>query len=254
LNPPHPWTDSYIIAVASEMLPNYRFTWSRLEKVDPGLSLEEIDGLLKEIRRAGCAPDPATPPRLRDGEAVEAQVARLFALIERTRRAVVQAFTGPQAIPDRLWATCRFPRAYLMLPSPALAPAHEVEFIHLGDLPPSTDEWRHRARLVEYPELKSLTLFNMQLGRHSLGIDLAQLRRLQCLDLRENGFEQVPREVLQCPSLRWLDLSDNPLGSLPDLTSLPELAFLGLRRTRVSNSTIAALRRQLPNLTINSTP
>jgi hypothetical protein len=199
---PHSWTDGYIAAVAWYALFNYGFSWDRLEEFDEHLSADEIEDLLAQIREAGIPVGPETPPQLEGGAAVAAQVARLFTLVERVRRAVQQAFTGPQALPDQIWAACRFPRVYMTLPSPALAAPGEVELVHLGDLPPRTKEWQQRSRLEEYPNLRVLTLFNMQIGRHGLGIDLCRLRQLQCLDLRENGFELIPQEVLHCPFTR----------------------------------------------------
>lgn len=247
---PHPWSDGYIVAVAWCAVFEYAFVWDRLEEVDPALSLTEIRDLLARVRDAGHPVGPETPARLPEGERVAAEVARLFALVERARRAVAVAFVGPAALRDRLWATCRFPRTYMGLPTAELAAADEVELIHLGDLPPDTPEWRQRGRVVDYPHLKDLTLFNMRLGRHEFGIDLARLGQLQCLDLRENALDRVPDEVTRCPSLRFLDLSDNPLTEPPDPSALPNLAYLGLGQTRIPKAAVAALRRQRPDLTI----
>lgn len=247
---PLPWRDGDIVAIAWFAVFEYAHVWDRLEEIDPDLSLTEIRALLARVRDAGHPVGPETPARLPEGERVAKEVARLFALVERARRAVAVAFKGPAALRDRLWATCRFPRTYMGLPTAEVAAADEVELIHLGDLPPDTPEWRERGRVMAYPNLKDLTLFNMRLGRHEFGIDLARLGQLQCLDLRENALERAPTEVTRCPSLRFLDLSDNPLTELPDLDGLPNLAYLGLAQTRVPKATVAALRRQRPDLTI----
>jgi Leucine-rich repeat (LRR) protein len=248
--PTHPWTDGYVVAVAWHAVFNYGSSWNRLRDVDPDLSADEIQSLLDEVEQAGNPVGPDTPPQLAQGAAVRPQVDRLYAILERVRRAVADAFVGAAAMPDQIWARCRYPRAYMTLPSTDLAPTEEVEIIHLGDLPPSEPEWRERARLVQYSNLKVLTLFNMQLGRHPLGIDLPRLRALRCLDLRENGLEAVPVEVLRSTSLEWLDLSGNPLRELPSLASLPALAFLGIGETRVPKAVIEVLRRERPQLEI----
>jgi hypothetical protein len=247
---PHPWSDGYVVAVAWDALFNYRHSWDRLEEVDATLSVEELDQLLDAVRAAGNEVGPETPPHLRHGDAVEAQVARLFALLERVRRAVKAAFVGAQFLPDQIWGTCRFPRSYLTLPSAALAPAQEVMIIHLGDLTPRSAGWQQRARLVDYPNLEVLKLFSMELGRHPFGIDLPRLARLQYLDLRGNVFDEVPLQALRCASLRYLALSDNPLTALPDLSALPRLEYLELPRRRIPQPQIAVLRRTRPELTI----
>jgi len=252
--PTHPWTDGYVVAVAWYALFNYGSSWNRLRDVDADLSADEIRSLLAEVQRAGNPVGPDTPPQLEECAAVRAQVVRLCAILERVRRAVSEAFVGAAAKPDEIWARCRYPRVYMTLPSMDLAPANEVEIISLGDLPPTEPEWGERARLVEYSSLQVITLFNMQLGLHRFGIDLSRMHNLRCLDLRENGFEAVPVEVLRSTSLEWLELSSNPLHEVPDLASLPALAFLGLGETNVPKATIETLRRQRPKLEIQYAP
>lgn len=248
----HPWSDGYVAAVAWHATFNYRFSWNRLRDVDAGLSIDEIDSLLGELEAAGNDIGPDTPPSLLHGAGLERQVQRLFELTGRARAAVSKAFAGPGAIPDQVWAYCAFPRSYMALPGPGLANEQEVELIHLGDLPPHTPEWRDRATLSRYTSLRVLALFNMRLGAHGLGADLTRLPRLICLDLRENGFTAVPPEVLQCASLEWLDIGDNPIGTLPDLDSLPRLRYLGTGRTHLPASALAGLRARRSELTVGT--
>jgi hypothetical protein len=56
--------------------------------------------------------------------------------------------------------------------------------------------------------------------------------------------------VLRSTSLEWLELSSNPLRELPDLSSLPALAFLGIGETKVPKAAIETLRRERPQLEI----
>jgi hypothetical protein len=97
-----------------------------------------------------------------------------------------------------------------------------------------------------------LTLFNMRLGQHGLGIELGRLGRLESLDLRENGLDALPEEVVASTALRELDLADNPLTDLPDLETLPNLSFLRLTGTQVPAETVARLRRRRPGLTVDA--
>ena len=251
MNRPHPWSDGYVVAVAWDALFSYRHSWNRIEDVDADLCVEEIDGLLAQVKAAGNPVGPEMPPDLPQGKPVEAQVARLFTLVERVRRAVHAAFAGARALPDHVWATCRFPRTYMTLPATDLAPADEIEIVNLGDLPPRNANWQQRTQVADYPNLKTLILFNMELGRHPFAIDLSRLRHLQCLDLRGNAFDTVPSEVLRCASLRYLALGDNPLTALPDLASLPHLEFLEIPGRRIAETAMAALRRQRPALVID---
>jgi hypothetical protein len=132
---PHPWSDGYVIAVGWQLVFAYGWLWDRLREVDPDLAVDEIEGLLDDVGTAGNPVGPETPPRLPNGEVVHAQVTRLYTLIVRGRAAVAEAFTGPGALADQIFATCRFPRQYLGLPLPELASPDEVELVHLGDLP-----------------------------------------------------------------------------------------------------------------------
>jgi Leucine rich repeat len=249
---PHPWSDGNIVAVGWQLVFVYRWSWDRLRKVDPGLTVDEIERLLDDVGTAGNPVGPETPPHLPNGDVVHAQVTRLYELIVRAREAVAEAFTGPGALADQIFATCRFPRQYLSLPSPELASPDEVELVHLGDLPPRTPDWQHRSRLIDYPALRVLTLFNMRLGQHGFGIELGRLGQLESLDLRENGLDAIPEEVLACRSVRELDLAHNPLTDLPDLQALPNLSFLRLSGTRVPAEAVSRLRRQRPSLIIET--
>jgi Leucine rich repeat len=252
LKRPYPWADGYIVAVGWQTVFEYGSSWNRLTEIDPGVTLHELERLLDDVRMAGNQVGPETPPHLPNGDVVHAQVTRLYELTVRARAAVTVAFTGPGALADQIWATCRFPRRYLGLPSPELATPDEVELIHLGDLPPRTADWQNRSRLVDYPALRVLTLFNMRLGQHQFGIELGRLGQLESLDLRENGLDAIPDEILECRSLRELDLADNPLTDLPDLQAMPNLSFLRLSGTRVSTEAVARLRRLRPGLMIET--
>jgi Leucine rich repeat len=247
---PSPWTDGYVVAVAWEVLFNYRAVWNRLRDVDAQLSLEAFEQVLAEIEEAGAPVGPETRNVVPPNPAIKALAARLFPMVERARRAVQKAFSAPFGRPDAIWATCRFPRTYMTLPQPDFASPDEVEIIHLGDLPPSAREWIERGRVAQYPGLRVLRMFGMRLGSASLSVDLARLGSLQALDLSQNGLATLPPETLCCPSLEWLELGGNPIGALPDLASLPSLQFLGLGDTRIPAAAIDTLRRARPELEV----
>jgi hypothetical protein len=246
---PNPWTDGYVVAVAWEVLFNYRAVWNRLRDVEAQLSLEAFEQALAEVEQAGVSVGPETPNVLPANPAIEALSARLFPLVECARGAVQKAFPGPSERPDAIWATCRFPRTYMTLPAPDFAPPDEVEIIHLGDLPPRAPEWIKRGSAALYPGLRVLKMFGMRLGSAGLSVDLARLGALQALDLSQNGLDAAP-ETLRCPSLEWLELGGNPIAAPPDLASLPSLRFLGLAETRIPAAAIDALRRARPELEI----
>jgi len=246
------WNDGDVVAIGWHAVFNYQFAWDRLEEVDPTLALDAVQRVLAQLRSAGIDVGPDTPARLQvDGE-VAALVGLLREFVERIRNAVRVAFDEPEGLPDQVWATCRMPRVYMGLPDADLAMPDAVEIVHLGDLPPYDPQWQQRGTLVRYTNLQSLTLFDMQLGRHGVGIDLPHLAQLRCLDLRENRLAEVPPEVLGCRALRWLHIGDNPISTLPDLSALPALTFLGLAQTRVPPVDIAALRQQRPELRIDT--
>lgn len=86
------------------------------------------------------------------------------------------------------------------------------------------------ARFVEcFPNLTALRLDNVELDPQAVtGIGLP---RLIDLELKNCGIVLTPENqaaLVSMTSLRRLDLGDNPLGTFPDLTLLPELGYIDL--------------------------
>lgn len=248
---PSSWPDGDLVSIAWHAVVSYGGTWSRLREIDPDLEVGEIEALLDEVRKAGNPVGPDTPRHLAHRLA-SPHADRLGDLVAAVRAAVLGAYPDADALADRIWATSGHPRVYMSLPAPDLAAPDEVEFLHLGDLPPRSLDWQHRHRVADYPGIRVLTLFNAQLGRHPFDIDLARLDQLRCLDLRENGFGSAPDEVLDCPSLVSLDLSGNPVTDLTNLERLPALSYLGLHSTDVDPAAVARLVRRRPGLVVQT--
>ena len=249
---PHPWTDGYVAIVAHQLLFEYGATWNRLTDVDPALSQKRMRDLLAAIRAAGNPIDDESPSKLPTGAAVEAEVEQLYLELQAVRVAAARVFAAPSQALLRIAAICQFPRTYRGAPDEAMVPASEVEIIHMGDTPPSSPAWSLRSEIGRFRSLRSLSLFNCELGGQRLGIDLGALPRLESLDLSENGLTRLPDEVLAGAQLEFLALRDNPLTELPDLTPLGRLRYLALSRTGLPSSTIQRARAQMPSCEIES--
>lgn len=80
-----------------------------------------------------------------------------------------------------------------------------------------------------FPNLAKLKMNGFELGPLALGE--AKLPQLSDLELKNCGVVMTPENqaaLLSLGSLDSLDLSDNPLGTFPDLNLLPELIYLDL--------------------------
>ncbi len=93
----------------------------------------------------------------------------------------------------------------------------------------------HAEFLRHFPDLLVLDLSDNSLDR--LPAAIARMRSLTTLDLSKNQLTLDPGSVAQLrdlTSLRGLYLSNNPLGQVPDISRMPDLMELDLRRTGVS--------------------
>ncbi|EGD79879.1 TKL protein kinase [Salpingoeca rosetta] len=94
------------------------------------------------------------------------------------------------------------------------------------------------------PALRHLNLANNELR----SLETAQLSSLQFLDLKNNQLTKL-RLFRELPRLHRLDLSDNPMQELPDVTLTPALETLRLKNHESKHMELAPLLR-LSNLTI----
>jgi len=229
------WSPAYLADVAGQIVWNYQFIWNRIREVDPSLTLSR----LREHEAA-----------VRAGRASDEEVNQLHAEVARFRAVGARLFDTPAGIPDLIFCTCDFPFAWRGIPRPEEMAPGQVEVFHMGDMPANAEDWRQRARIAELPNLLALYLFHSGLGVEPFGIDTRALSKLRVLDLRENGLTAVPPEALACVALEYLDLRDNPLQVLPDLSGKTSLRWLGLARTALPRSAVDAARRQLPGCQI----
>jgi len=229
---PDHWSSAYVVTLADQILWNYQTIWARLTDIDPAVSDQRMRALLSAVK-------------IQNDMARRGDVEQLHLEIVRFRQAGEQAFSQPADIPDLIFCTCDFPLEYRGLPGDGKVPAGEVEILHMGDMPPTTYDWLHRREIAHFKNLQVLALFNCALGHQRLEIDLAALPVLRALDLRENGLTRLPEEALECRSLEYLDLSDNRLELLPDLSALKTLRCLRLVRSGLRPDSISALRGQL---------
>lgn len=247
---PDPWTDGYVVAVADQILWNYQTIWHRLTEIDPGISDQRIRDLLFTIQAAGNPVNEDTPAILPEGSSITQEIEQLYREVVRFREAGTQLFTQAAEIPDKIFCTCTFPREYRGIPKKELAPVNEIEILHMGDMPPDVADWQRRGRISQYSQLLYLVLFNCALGYQPQGIDFTLPPTLRALDLRENGLTNLPEKVFDCHQLEFLNLSDNRLVSLPDLSSLKMLRYLGLSRMDIPSFVILQVRDQLPSCRI----
>lgn len=123
----------------------------------------------------------------------------------------------------------------------------ELTLDFLGDLPVLDTDFNHVGRLSihgntgvtgvlpflrGFPQLTSLELSYFDFDPASLtAIDLPELETLQ---LKRCGVVMTPEnqaKLISMPQLKMLDLSDNPLGTFPDFTQLPNLTHVDLANT-----------------------
>lgn len=126
----------------------------------------------------------------------------------------------------------------------------ELTLGFLGDMPVIDSDFNHVAHLTlngnkgvtgvepflrRFQKLTSLELSVFDFDPNSLAaVDLPDLQTLQ---LQDCGVVMTPEnqaKLVSMPQLQMLDLSDNPLGTFPDLTFLPELNRLDLANTHLS--------------------
>ncbi len=72
------------------------------------------------------------------------------------------------------------------------------------------------------------------------------LNRLERLDLSDNQVHNLPASWCQAPALKWLDVSGNPLRTLPPLPK--SLQYLAFRRCPLTEDTILPVLWSLPLL------
>ena len=201
----------------------------------------------------GFAAGPETPSDLDTGGTVEAELDGLLELVGAVRLGVAATFTEPGELGERIWATCRHPRVHLSLESAERAGAEWVELLQLSDVPSPLPDRESRAAVSGLTRLEVLAMARCGLGAEALELDLSRLGRLRSLDLSENSFETVPRDILVCSALAELYLDDNPVLDVRLLTDpdvLPRLSYVGLSRTDLSKAALAELSRSRPDLVV----
>jgi Leucine-rich repeat (LRR) protein len=134
----------------------------------------------------------------------------------------------------------------------ALAPSYAFEFLHplLGDLPALTADFSHvhalsleggiatqgvHSFIERFPGLHHLEIRNYQLD--SLPEAVANMAALEDLILSRCGiiFSTDSQAVLSSlGKLDTLDLSDNPLGRVPNIEALTELTYIDLANTGIT--------------------
>lgn len=247
------WSDGDVLAIAWYAVTGFVTVWDRLREYDDDLDREQIRSLLRQVGEQGYEAGPNTPPDLDTGGAIEADLDRLVELIGAVRAAVAAVFTEPGALGERIWATCRWPRVHLSLATAERAGGDRVELLHLGDLPRRSPDWLRRGVVADFPNLRVLALGRSSLGPGALGMDVRRLDRLESLDLSENAYETIPREVLGCAAVRELYLDGNPLhdvSALHDPAVLPQLTYLGVLRTDLTGPAVRRLERARPGLVV----
>ncbi|WP_213157615.1 leucine-rich repeat domain-containing protein [Parachlamydia sp. AcF125] len=84
-------------------------------------------------------------------------------------------------------------------------------------------------------DLTELNLVEI-IGLNYLPPEIAQLSRLEKLDLSSNQLTSLPAEIGQLPQLKSLYLEDNQLTSLPaEIGQLSRLEWLGLRKNQLTS-------------------
>lgn len=229
---PHPWNNAYVVAVADQILWNYETVWQRITDIDPEVSYERMRSLLTVVKSQDSV--------------VDHEIEQLYQEVVRFRQTGSKVFVQAIDIPDHIFCTCEFPLEYRGIPGPDEVARNEIQILHMGDMPPTTYDWLHRAEIARFGRLLYLVLFNCALGMQPLGMALSSLLVLKALDLRENGLTDLPEEVLSCQRLEFLDLRDNKFATLPDLSSLKALRCLRVARTNLPPAAINRLREELP--------
>ncbi|MFJ2483738.1 dermonecrotic toxin domain-containing protein [Pseudomonas sp. NPDC087598] len=123
-----------------------------------------------------------------------------------------------------------------------------IEF--MGDLPTLAADFSHVSRLnltgnksvsavtpflQRFQNLEALHLLHFDL--EPVSTSLIHLPRLSTLELKDCGVVMTPENqaaLCALPQLETLELSNNPLGSLPDLNLLPQLTYLDVANTGLS--------------------
>ena len=244
MNRAQSWTDGYIIAVAKQMTWFLAPAWQMLQGVDPALDIAALNGALERLEEAeipvfvdGRA-DLAVPAPLRP------LVDEIHGLVERVRRAGRSAFDTPSLRHYQLPCTLDRPMMYLGMSHAATAPAEEVEILTFGDIPPGDPDWTGRAAATGFRQLRGLHLASHDLSMGQIWIDLQRLESLEVLDLADCRLTDLPAEARALPAVRWLSLAANPLARMPDLSGIPRLEYLSLKRTPLSPDLAAPLRQR----------
>lgn len=118
----------------------------------------------------------------------------------------------------------------------ALGRLPNLNSLILNDMDLTTFTWtaRDMARLTASGALQTLTLQHSR-ARFETGVfaALATLPELLTLNLSENQISLTPEDVNDLAGLQWLrslDLSNNPLGRMPDVSRMQQLEEIDLSR------------------------
>lgn len=232
-------------------------TWARIEDAWPPVYLREVciqldrglggklDDKRKRLRAA------ATAKQFDAGEARDAVAA------VRQDRAGVDRERNPIAW---LYRTADWP---LMVPArindpdvptiEPITPDGRVELICFDDLC-DYPVWADRAKLVQYPNVRYLSMRLSRLDGGPIGIKLWAFPQLEYLDLAENVLARVPPEVRDCRALIYLDLSKNRLETLAAEDLPASLRFLDLGGNPIAPDAVARVRAARPGCHIEHHP
>ncbi len=228
-----------------------------IRTMDPGLDLERIDAVIDAIFALqsqgygrNCYPIEL---KITDANRAETETlgAELETLLQRFKAAGARVTSAEPSRRDA-YVLCTMD-TYVETIDPNPSDPLRYTSMSIQDMGYQVDGFAQMVPDIAKAEnLVSIVAFGNDM--RTLGFNASRLTKLRALDLSQNLLNSIPEELLDCGSLEYLSLHENPVQHVPaTIGKLRSLRYLGVSGTRLTNAQIDSLKVALPQCVIDHT-